>query len=186
MIVARIAIDAAPAHETALMLRIPGWCDGAELRVNGEASDLPLAPASYVEVKRAWRAGDLIELSLPMRPRMIKAHPKAEEIRNHVAIMRGPIVYCLEGADLPEGVSILDVYAPDDMRLTAKLEDDLLGGVTAIRGLARHITERNGAAGLYREAGDEREADLEITLIPYYAWNNRGVNEMTVWLPRRY
>jgi len=182
----RITIDAAPAHDVALMLRIPGWCDAAELSINGEGSELPLKPGSYVEVKRAWRAGDLIELNLPMRPRMMKAHPKAEEIRNHVAVMRGPIVYCLEGHDLPEGVSILDVYAPDDMGLTASWQDDLLGGVTAINGVARYITERNGSTALYREAGDEREEDLDVTLIPYYAWNNRGVNEMTVWLPRRY
>ena len=184
--VVSVTIDAAPAGEIALMLRIPGWCDAASLLVNGEFSDLPLSPASYVEVKRVWKAGDVIELRLPMRPRMIKAHPKAEAIRNHVAVMRGPLVYCLEGHDLPEGVSILDVYAPDDMGLTARRENDLLGGVMAIKGVARHITERNGSHALYREAGNEREADLDITLIPYYAWNNRGISEMTVWLPRRY
>ena len=121
--VVRITVDAAPAHEVALMLRIPGWCDAAGLSVNGEASDRPLRPASYVDLKRRWMAGDVIELSLPMRPRMIKAHPKAEAIRNHVAVMRGPIVYCLEGLDLPEGVSILDVYAPDDMGLSASREE---------------------------------------------------------------
>ena len=182
----RITIDEAPAHEIALRLRLPGWCDAAELRINGEASDAILAPASYVELKRVWRAGDVVELSLPMKPRMIKAHPKAEEIRNHVAVMRGPIVYCLEGVDLPDGVSILDVYAPDDMGLEASREANLLGGLTAIKGVARHITERNGSTALYLEVGDEREEHLDIRLIPYYAWNNRGVNEMTVWLPRRY
>ena len=72
------------------------------------------------------------------------------------------------------------------MGLTASREDELLGGVMAIKGVARHITERNGSKALYLEAGDEREADLDIMLIPYYAWNNRGINEMTVWLPRRY
>ena len=182
----RITVDAAPAQEVALMLRIPGWCDAAALSINGEPQEAPLTPGSYVEVKRGWQAGDVIELSLPMRPRMIKAHPKAEEIRNHVAVMRGPIVYCLEGVDLPDEVSILDVYAPDDMALTTSREEDLLGGVTAINGVARHITERNGSPALYMEAGNEREEDLEITLIPYYAWNNRGIDEMTVWLPRRY
>lgn len=184
--VVRITIDAAPAHEVALMLRIPAWCDAAGLRVNGDACEAPLTPGSYIEQKRVWQTGDVIELSLPMRPRMIKAHPKAEEIRNHVAVMRGPIVYCLEGMDLPDGVSILDVYAPDDMRLRASQEDDLLGGVVAIKGVARHITERNGSTALYLEAGNEREADLDVTMIPYYAWNNRGIDEMTVWLPRRY
>ncbi len=184
--VARITIDAAPAHEVSLMLRIPGWCDSAALSINGEASEAPLEPASYIELRRAWKSGDIIELRLPMRPRLIKAHPKAEEIRNHIAVMRGPIVYCLEGVDLPDDVSILDVYAPDEMCLTAKREDDLLGGVVTINGAARHITERNGSNALYLEAGKEQEADLDITMVPYYAWNNRGINEMTVWLPRRY
>ncbi len=181
-----ITIDAAPAHEVALMLRIPGWCDGASMTINGGAAECSLRSGSYAEVRRNWVTGDLIELSLPMRPRLIKAHPKAEEIRNHVAVMRGPLVYCLEGLDLPDEVSILDVYAPADMGLTASREDDLLGGVMAIKGVARHITDGNGSQALYMEAGKEREADLAVTLIPYYAWNNRGINEMTVWLPRRY
>ena len=184
--IVRITIDEAPTREVALMLRVPGWCDAASLSINGEPSAAPLTPASYAEVRRTWNAGDIIELSLPMKPRMIKAHPKAEEIRNHIAVMRGPIVYCLEGLDLPDEVSMLDVYAPNDMGLTASREDDLLGGVMAIKGVARHIAERNGSNALYREAGNEQEADLDITLIPYYAWNNRGISEMTVWLPRRY
>ena len=181
-----ITIDEAPANEVALMLRIPGWCDAPALRVNGEMSDLPLTPESYVEVNRAWKAGDVIELRLPMPPRKVKAHPKAEEIRNHVAIMRGPIVYCLEGMDLPDGVSILEVYVPDDMVLEAQMENELLGGVVTIEGQARRLYEENGESALYLEAGQEKEEALDIRLIPYYAWNNRGVDEMTVWLPRRF
>ena len=102
MMVARITIDAAPAHEVSLMLRIPGWCDDASLSINEEASDAPLdgrelrRAAARLEERRY-----VIELRLPMRPRLIKAHPKAEEIRNHVAVMRGPIVYCLEGLTCP-------------------------------------------------------------------------------------
>ncbi len=182
----RITIGAAPAKEVSLMLRIPGWADAASLRINGEASDLPLTPGTYAEVRRAWRAGDVIELRLPLRPRVIKAHPKAEEIRNHVAIMRGPIVYCLEGVDLPEGVSILDVYAPDGMRLEASMESELLGGVMTIKAAALRRYEANGSTALYQEAGNEREEPLDIRLVPYYAWNNRGISEMTVWLPRRF
>ncbi len=182
----RITVDAAPADEVSLMLRIPGWADAASLRINGVASDLPLTPGTYAELRRAWQAGDVIEMRLPLRPRVIKAHPKAEEIRNHVAVMRGPIVYCLEGVDLPEGVSILDVYAPDDMRLEAGMESELLGGVMTIRGAALRRYEANGAGALYLEAGNEVEEPLDIRLIPYYAWNNRGISEMTVWLPRRF
>ena len=182
----RITIEKAPAREVALMLRVPGWSEGASLRINGEACDMELLPQSYAKIKRAWREGDVIELCLPLRARMVKAHPKAEEIRNHVAIMRGPIVYCLEGHDLPADVSILEVYAPDDMALEASHEPELLGGVVALKGSARRLHEGKGSKALYQEAGQEREAPLDITLIPYYAWNNRGLGEMTVWLPRRF
>ena len=182
----RIAIDQAPASEASLMLRVPGWADAAALEINGEASDLPLTPQTYVEVKRKWQAGDVIELRLPMPPRKVKAHPKAEEIRNHIAFMRGPLVYCLEGVDLPDVVSILEVYAPDAMRLEARYEGDLLGGVVTLSGTARRIYEANGSPALYYELGNEQEETLDIKLIPYYAWNNRGIDEMTVWLPRRF
>ena len=100
--------------------------------------------------------------------------------------MHGPLVYCLEGIDLPDDVSILEVYAPDDMEFSASARQELLGGVTVINGKARRVTENGAANALYLEAGNEHEADLDITLIPYYAWNNRGISEMTVWLPRRY
>ncbi len=182
----RITIDQAPENQVALMLRIPGWASDASLSVNGEPSNLDLTPGSYVELKRVWRAGDAIELRLPQQARVIKAHPKAEEIRNHVAIMRGPIVYCLEGVDLPADVSMLEVHAPDDMQLQATHEADLLGGVVTIMGTARQLVDENGPSALYWEAGDEREEPLDIKLIPYYAWNNRGISEMTVWLPRRF
>ncbi len=167
------------------MLRIPGWTDGAELKINGESVQLAIQSKTYVEVKRVWNQGDVIELDLPMKPRMIKAHPKAEEIRNHVAAMRGPIVYCLEAADLPADVPILEVFAPTDMQLTPSLEKELLGGVTVLKGKACRVCNEGRDDSLYSEMGHESEENIDITLIPYYAWNNRGVHEMTVWLPRR-
>ena len=181
-----ISIQDAPQREVSLMLRIPGWADAAALKINGERANMPLPAKSYAEIRRVWQAGDVIELTLPMKPRLVKAHPKAEEIRNHVAVMRGPMVYCLEGVDLPAGVSILDVFAPNDMQLSSRLEAELLGGVRVIQGRARRLYAGVPEGALYFEAGDEAEEAIDITLIPYYAWNNRGINEMTVWLPRRY
>ena len=181
-----ITIDEASGQTIGLMLRIPGWATDAKLTINGEASGLTLTAGSYIEVKRSWQTGDTLVLTLPMKPRLMKAHPKAEEIRNHVAVMRGPLVYCLEGVDLPDDVSILEVYAPDDMQLIDSMQEDLLGGVTVIKGKARRIVEAVAAPALYLEAGNEQEEELDITLVPYYAWNNRGISEMTVWLPRRY
>ena len=181
----KITIHDAPNHAVALMLRIPGWTDGAALKLNGEPIRLALQPKTYVEVKRIWQSGDVLEFDLPMKPKIIKAHPKAEEIRNHIAVMRGPIVYCLEAADLPSNVSIFEVFAPTEMQLTPRLEKELLGGLTVLQGKARRVYENGQDNSLYSEIGNEQEEDIDITLIPYYAWNNRGVGEMTVWLPRR-
>ena len=181
----RITIEDAPGHDVALMLRIPGWTKGATLKVNGEAVDLAIQSKTYVKVKRVWQPGDVIELDLPMKTRIIKAHPKAEEIRNHVAVMRGPIVYCQESADLPADVPILEVFAPAEMGLTPSHEKDFLGGLTVLKGKTRRVYENSQDDSLYSEMGEEVEEDIDITLIPYYAWNNRGVHEMTVWLPRR-
>lgn len=182
----RITIDQAPAREISLMLRIPGWARDAELSINNTASDQALKPQSYVRLERVWQAGDTITLRLPMPPRLVKAHAKAEEIRNHVAVVRGPLVYCLEGVDLPDDVSILDVHAPDDMQMQAQQGQDPLDGLTVIKGRARRVVDSNPEGALYFDAGDEREQDLPVTLIPYYAWNNRGISEMTVWLPRSF
>ena len=181
-----ITIEQAPTRELGLMLRIPAWARDASACVNGEASDLTLKPQSYARFQRVWQAGDTISLRLPMAPRLVKAHPKAEEIRNHVAVMRGPLVYCLEGIDLPDDVPILEVHAPGDMQLEARQEQDLLGGLTVVKGRARRVIDGNQTDSLYYDAGDEREQELAVTLIPYYAWNNRGITEMTVWLPRSY
>ena len=181
----KITIHDAPSHAVALMLRIPGWTNGAKLKINGKPTDLAIQPKTYAEVRRAWHKGDVIELDLPMKTRIIKAHPKAEEIRNHVAVMRGPIVYCLEAADLPSDVSVLEVFAPAEMQLTPRLEKEWSGGLTVLQGKARRVYEAGQDDSLYSEIGNESEEDIDITLIPYYAWNNRGVNAMTVWLPRR-
>ena len=94
-----LRLSAVPATPMAVKLRIPAWADGAELRVNGEAVE-SVEPGSYASIRRVWSAGDSVRLTLPLRVRAMKSHPMVEESRNHLAIMRGPIVYCLESVDL--------------------------------------------------------------------------------------
>ena len=106
-----------------------------------------------------------------------------EEARNQVAIMRGPVVYCLESVDLPDGVSVDEIYIPGNIQLTPRYDKDLLGGVTVLEGKARRIPEGDWSDKLYRNSNDDVKEPIEITLIPYYAWGNRGPCEMTVWLP---
>ncbi len=178
-----IRVQEAPRSAFSIKLRVPGWADGASLAVNGRPWPNTLEPASYVELHRAWSPGDVVELTLPMRVRVIQAHPLVEELRNQVAFQRGPIVYCLESTDLPEGVRILDVRVPREGNWTPRFDPAVLGGAVVLEGRAEAIRERPWNGSLYREqrTGDRRAIDLR--LIPYHAWANRGRSEMTVWLP---
>jgi DUF1680 family protein len=165
-----------------LNLRVPGWAEGATVRVNGEPG--PAARAgSYVSLSRTWKPGDTVELSLPMEPRLVEAHPKAEELRNQVAVMRGPVVYALESPDLPPGVRISEVFLPAQIKLTPRHEAQLLGGVTVLEGEAVRIPEGDWSGRLYRTLLRPTPERIRLRLIPYYAWANRGVSYMTVWLP---
>jgi DUF1680 family protein len=180
-----ITIEEAREEPFGVMLRIPGWASEASVRINGEAADVPCKPGTYASLRRRWSAGDVIQLDLPIRAQLVEANPQVEEARNHVAVMRGPVVYCLESPDLPEGVRVSEVYLPRDVKLTPRHDAKLLGGVTVLEGEAFRIAEGDWSGRLYRplDSRPQRPEKLKITLIPYYGWANRGVSHMTVWIP---
>jgi DUF1680 family protein len=181
----KVRIDAAPAREFALRLRIPGWANGAALRVNSAPKRTVPEPGRYFEVKRLWSAGDVLELTLPMHVRLLQAHPLVEEARNQVAVQRGPVVYCLESSDLGKGVKVSDVVIPGRIELTPRFDAALLGGVTVLEGKAEALVEAEWSGMLYREWTPPAARVIDLRLIPYYAWGNRGPSEMTVWMPVR-
>ena len=181
----RITIEDAPTREFSIFLRIPGWVNSAGVTVNGTSIGRNLNAGQYFQIKRTWSAGDLIELALPMPVQLIEANPLAEEIRNQVAIRRGPIVYCLESIDLPDGVEIMNVAIPHQIKLRNHLENNLLGGVTVLEGKAHVLAGSDWDQTLYREIEHQEPKAVDIRLIPYYAWGNRGKSEMTVWIPLR-
>lgn len=174
---------ATPEKEFALMLRIPGWAEGALVTVNGATVRSNLSGPRYTEVRRAWTKGDTLEIDFPMKPRLVVANPYVEAARNQVAVMRGPIVYALESPDLPAGVRITEVALPARIKLTPRHDEKLLGGVTVLEGRARLIPGGGRTGTLYETLRPEGERYTDIKLIPYYAWANRGVSYMTVWMP---
>ncbi|MBA4105932.1 MAG: ATP-binding protein [Pirellula sp.] len=179
------AVDECSDQPFALKFRIPGWCDGATLSVNDEAVAGKLASGSYAELRRAWKVGDRVTLNLPMPPRLIEANPQVEETRNQLAVQRGPIVYCLESPDLPAGVRVDEVALAADATLRPVFEPRLLGGVTVIDADARTRPAGDWSGRLYRPLdGAAKGKAIDVRLVPYYAWANRGASEMTVWMPR--
>jgi DUF1680 family protein len=126
-----------------LYLRIPGWCRQPGLRINGAPAEAPLIPGSYVELRRTWKDGDKIRLSLPMPVQRILCNPMVSENADRVALKRGPIVYCLEQADNP-GVDVWNIVLPEDTRLSCHYEPNLLKGVSVLRGRALALEEDFG------------------------------------------
>lgn len=177
-----VTVQKAPAELSALRVRIPGWVDRPSAHINGKAVDGRLEPGTYCEIRRTWSAGDVLELDFPMETVLVESHPLVEEARNRVTVMRGPIVYCLESVDLAEGVDINDVRLPRDAVWTARYDAGLLGGVTVLETTAR-VRPAGPHSALYRPLPKGPAKPTPLRLIPYYAWNNRGPADMTVWLP---
>ncbi|MFR9661903.1 MAG: beta-L-arabinofuranosidase domain-containing protein, partial [Rikenellaceae bacterium] len=118
--------------EFSLMLRIPEWADGAKLKINEKSVAAELTPGTYYDCRRVWSEGDRVELELPMEVKLVQGHPLLEDVIGQVAIKRGPIVYCLESIDLPEGAEIGDISIPTNAKFKVEYKDDLLEGVTLL------------------------------------------------------
>lgn len=169
-------------QEMALHLRIPAWCDRATVKVNGEVVDVPVKANTYATLNRVWKKGDVVELDMEMRVKLMESNPLVEETRNQVVVKRGPLVYCLEGMDVADGRRIDDVLIPSTIQFTPT-EITIDGSkMIALDGEARLMDEASWDNVLYREVG-KADRTVRIRLIPYFAWGNRGKSEMTVWMP---
>ena len=138
-------------------------------------------------VSRAWRAGDVVDLDLPMAPRLTASHPRIDATRGSVAIERGPLVYCLESPDQPGDVNLMDVAIARDAAMDVVWADKL-GGMMAINVRGQVVDSAAWGDDLYRPldgAAQTDEAAAHLVAIPYYAWDNRGLTAMRVWIPLR-
>lgn len=167
--------------EFALNVRLPAWCDGAKVRINGEAVTSVENVRGYGRLLRKWQVGDVVELELPMPVQRIKAHPKVQADIGRVALQRGPLVYCLEATD--NGGHVRNLVIPQESQLQAEHCADVLGGVTVIKGQARACCQVAWPESLYlpspRVPG---VTNVTFTAIPYFANANRQPGEMMVWI----
>jgi DUF1680 family protein len=178
----RLQIKSAPENEFALKLRIPGWTKAASIRINQRPTDASLPSGSYHEIRRVWKADDIVDLDLRMETELIEANPLVEETLGQVAVKRGPIVYCLESVDLPKGAQPLDVFLAATNQFRARYDQRLLGGITLLEGPALVQSKSNWQGQLYRPAQPPQLKTIKLQLIPYSVWANRGPSEMSVWL----
>ncbi len=166
-----------------LAIHIPYYVDfrkdDTELTVNGKPVDAgELTKKGYVYLGRKWNAGDVVELQFPMEVRRVYANPLVREDAGCVALMRGPVVYCFEGADNEGPLQSLRISR--ELKAESHMcEEGILKGNVLIDVDGCRIC---GGEELYSEKPPVREK-VRIRAIPYYAWANRGENQMRVWMP---
>lgn len=175
-------VEVPKKQKLALKLRVPSWCDNATVAVNGVKEDVKVTPDSYITLDRTWKPGDEVTFDMEMKTKLLESNPLVEETRNHTAVKRGPLVYCLEGIDIEGGNALDDILIPADAKFTTK--DITIDGsrMTALETEARLVDGGDWTGKLYREVGSADEK-VKVTLIPYFAWGNRDKSEMSVWLP---
>lgn len=153
---------------TRLRLRVPSWCRGASLKVNGKPEPL-VVDRGYAILDRSWVAADLIELDLPLEIRYVRSHPRQRESFGKVAVHRGPLVWCAEEVDNGPDLHVLTLGAAD--------RASFHHGKIVVPG-TRTTCDQNGAF----DSGKFQTTAIDITLVPYSTWGNRGEGEMRVWL----
>jgi DUF1680 family protein len=183
-----LAVTPASPEEFTLFVRIPGWSKRNNVKVNGKEV-AGITPGQYLPLKRKWSAGDAVELIFDMEPQALHANLAVTDDRGRIAFQRGPIVYCMEQLD--QAVAATDTEGFP--RYTAQLagtkatpyQPALLEGVVALEHPGAWLPPEQSA--LYQATLPGRQAAQETTLrlIPYYAWSNRQLSAMQVWIPYR-
>ncbi|RUR03108.1 glycoside hydrolase family 127 protein [Labedella endophytica] len=175
--VIRIEILDAPAHESTVRLRVPAWANDAHL-VEPDSDARPVEPG-WVDVRRRFTAGDVITLDLRITPRFTFPDPRVDAVRGTVAVERGPLVLCLESVDLPDGVTIDDVAVDTTAAPVATIDGATVSGVVVTSG------ERAPGALPYGANAETPTptSDLDIALVPYHRWAERGPATMRVFIP---
>lgn len=157
-----------------LKLRIPGWLrnevlpgtlyqyknnvdSNIELKINNELVAAQVTDG-YISINRDWKKGETLSLNLPMQPRAVVTNQKVKDNRGKLALEYGPIVYAVEEADNKENFDAITLDMDDEFEVVWKPE--LLKGVNVIK-------------------------NQNLTAIPYYAWSNRGIGKMKVWIPTK-
>jgi len=160
-----------------LSLRVPGWAaEGATVTIDGQTR--PVAPG-YVTELRTWRRGDEVVLSLPMAPRFTYPDSRIDAVRGCVAVERGPLVFAVESVDAP-GVDTVD-----ELRVDTGQPPRLVDGRVVVRCRRVHPHEHDWPylASAAESAPVADEEPVEVPLVEYHAWANRGPSTMRVWLP---
>lgn len=191
----RLQVNAAPGAPWRLSLRVPAWAPEFALTLNGAAVEHPALEAGYIHIERAWQAGDVVELRLALAPRWLRPHPRVDAVRGSLALLRGPLVYCFEAQDQSEALDLLDVQvnpaaalvelpgAAPDGGLALAVQGALATGADDLPLYSFATPAEPTAQSTAAQSTAAQGTTVQLVAIPYYAWGNRGISTMRVWVP---
>lgn len=188
----KIYLDPKSKIKFSLNIRVPGWARGIaspgglynfvkkdtaalSVLVNGKPFSYT-GSNGYLEIKREWKKGDSVEIDIPMEVQQVRSKDDLKFNNERIALQRGPLVYCVEGAD--NSGKAWNLIVPDNASFSISQQKILSEDVVAIQSTVPVIEISNDGQTVKTE-------NKPITAIPYYAWCNRGQNPMQVWLPKK-
>jgi uncharacterized protein len=179
----RLRVTSAPPAACGLALRVPAWSANPVLLLNESPLAADPSSAGYVTVRRRWHPGDVLTYRLDMKPRLTYPNRRVDAVRGTAALERGPLVYCFEQADQPEGTDL------EDLALTGAA---LREHPATVPGVGPTVLVEADAVRQPPVAADEQflyssaqpAKPVTATAIPYFQWDNRDGRAMRVWLPR--
>jgi DUF1680 family protein len=184
-----LRVTSAPAGVCGLAVRRPAWSGVPEIRLNEKLTEAD-SEGGYLVVRREWRPGDVLRFELDISPRLTVSDRRIGAVRGTAAIERGPLVYCLEQADQPDGMALPDLaLAPGELE-EVQVTLPGVGDTVLVRASAVHCPAPQDAGLPYhaevhgaQTSGDPGGEPVTATAIPYFQWDNRDGRPMQVWIP---
>jgi uncharacterized protein len=182
---AELTVRTSPDRECGLAVRVPGWSRLVTVRLNGDPITVQAGANGYLVVRRQWRSGDVLACTLDLRPRLTFPNRRIDALRGTVAVERGPLVYCFEQADQPDGIDL------EDLAVDSAIAQGTLAEHSAeLDGIGKTVVIETGAvhlpvqAPLYSEhRAPAPDGTATAVAIPYFQWDNRDGRAMRIWLP---
>jgi uncharacterized protein len=175
----KISVRPDSPQEFTLHVRLPGWASNPTIRVNGSAISSN-ATRGYAAIRRQWKSGDTVDLSLPMDVQRLAAHPKVLPAQGRIALRRGPLLYSFEQAD--NLVALRDVVLPAGATFQSQFDASLAGGIVKLTTTGLVHGAADWDRRLYQQAPASPSKRVSLTAVPYAIWGNRGLGEMIVWI----
>ncbi|MFW9949971.1 MAG: glycoside hydrolase family 127 protein, partial [Candidatus Thorarchaeota archaeon] len=155
-----IKLNISKSQKFSIFLRIPNWSIETELKINGEKYYDSIFSGKYVEIIKNWFDNDSLDITFKMEAKFVESDQRIKSNRGRAAISNGPLIYCLEQID-NKNLDLFNTILKKDQDLIVEYQQEMLEGVNIIIG--------------------EDSSGQDFTAIPYYAWNNRGKNNMQIW-----